>query len=715
MMREIAVVAVAALAGSIAAAWPWVREAASAIPDAAAAGNPAWGADARLIIWILSWDVHALLTQPLHFFDANIFHPARAMLTGSELLLGSVPLFAPIYLASGNPVLATNVAALATYPLAGLAMYVLARRLGLAPCAAGVAAVALPLGALRVPGEFHVLQYPNYALVLLLLALVAAGRHPHGARLWWLNGAMLLALLSSFYLAAMATIVVAIELAIVAATMGAIRAVRVGFALVPALVVIVVVALPYFGITRSIGPPAPVDLAMLGDFMRVTQPKILTVAGSMGGMAVPWLALLGLASPLLLRRAPSVRWWRWLAIALVASVLAAGPVVWVGDHLVPLPGALPLLLPVGPLRAALRFFTATRFLVLAQIGMVGMAAEAAALILAAAARFGAGGAVRAGLGMLLLAGAALPSGLHLADTPRTRLPVGAAVPSYYRFLAAQPREPLLEIPAPSVSPASMLVQSDIMYLSTFHWLPLVNGHTGWRPWWFLSIANEAAALPDPDALQAMVDLTGVRWILVRRDRVPAAVAERWASAATAQGLSPVPAGETALLFRVDVPARRGWARALARARRPAGETEAGTPLGLLPTSTTHGELGCPWAPPVTAAGDSITLRLVAHNDGDTDWPAMLPPWTSDDYLVVVGATWSDASGAPYGAPVFLRLPRDVAVRDRITWQASVTAPDREGAFTLELRLRQREGEAFATSAPLRLPMRVGPARAGARS
>ena len=37
----------------------WVGSIATAIPDAAATGNVAWGADARLIVWILAWVGHA--------------------------------------------------------------------------------------------------------------------------------------------------------------------------------------------------------------------------------------------------------------------------------------------------------------------------------------------------------------------------------------------------------------------------------------------------------------------------------------------------------------------------------------------------------------------------------------------------------------------------------------------------------------------------------
>src|SRR5207245_5739623 len=78
--------------------------------------------DINLTLWTLAWDTHALRTDPLHLFDANTFYPARYSLALSEHKLGNVPFFAPVYLATGNPVLAHQATLLLTFVLAGLAM-----------------------------------------------------------------------------------------------------------------------------------------------------------------------------------------------------------------------------------------------------------------------------------------------------------------------------------------------------------------------------------------------------------------------------------------------------------------------------------------------------------------------------------------------------------------------------------------------------------------
>ncbi|HEY7139832.1 MAG TPA: hypothetical protein VIE44_07030, partial [Methylomirabilota bacterium] len=85
--------------------------------------------DPLLTTWILAWDVHALATAPLRFFDANMFHPHRQTLAYTEHLVGLVPLVAPLRLLGAPPLLAHNVLWLATFPLTGLAMFWLVRYL----------------------------------------------------------------------------------------------------------------------------------------------------------------------------------------------------------------------------------------------------------------------------------------------------------------------------------------------------------------------------------------------------------------------------------------------------------------------------------------------------------------------------------------------------------------------------------------------------------
>jgi hypothetical protein len=695
--RELLVVTVVAAAAVVLAAWPCVREAASTLSDPAAARNPWWGADARLIVWILAWDVHALVTDPLHLFDANIFHPAPEMLAGSEHLLASTLLSGPIYLATRNPLLAANAAALLTYALAAVAVYALLRALELRVAAAALGAAAFPLGPFRVPFELHVLQYPNAVLPLVVLGALAARR----GRLLPLAAATAVGAFSSYYTAAMVALVLGVETVVALATDGRRAAFRVLGAALPGFLLLALVSVPYLHHLRDGRQLASPGMQALSDALRLFfQGRLLDPNDPFVGVGwMVWsLVPLGLIAPLFLCRAPDARWWRWVALAALGVVLASGPTLHLGSLAVPLPDRLLL---ATPLRAV------GRFLILAHLGLVGLAAEGAVLLL---------GTIEAGLhrraaavvGALLVAAAPLPRALHLADLPRTPLPTAATLPAVYQRLAAAGAGPLLEMPGPGVAPKRLVWQGDAMYLSTFHWLPLLNGHTGYPPWWWPAVAAEADRLPAPDALQTLVDMTGVEWIYVRHVRTAPRDLAAWAALpARLAGAVTVEAAEDGdLLVHVGLAPRRPWAAALARRHRPPDTSALGTPLAPLPPAEARGRIDVPTAPPALAGGRPFGLPLRVINGGGADWPALLPADASDRDLVVVEATWHATDGGPDAGSERVRLPHDVAAGMDANFMPLLAAPERPGRYTLELALVQVDGTPFDAAATTRLEVEV---------
>ena len=128
-------------------------------------------ADTDLFIWTLAWDAHALVTQPLTLFDANIYYPQARTLAYSENLIGGALFSAPVWWLTGNPVLAMNVAALASCVLCGVGAWLLARRIGLSVEAAFVAGVVFafaPPRFLRLP-QLHLtlIQWLPFTLAFL--------------------------------------------------------------------------------------------------------------------------------------------------------------------------------------------------------------------------------------------------------------------------------------------------------------------------------------------------------------------------------------------------------------------------------------------------------------------------------------------------------------------------------------------------------------------
>jgi hypothetical protein len=112
--------ALAYLALAVALALPLVRAFGSVIPHDA--GDPI------LNSWILWWSSRAV-PFTTSWWDAPMFFPMRHALALSEVLVGLLPLSAPIQALTGNPLAAYNTAFLVSFPLSALAARALALEL----------------------------------------------------------------------------------------------------------------------------------------------------------------------------------------------------------------------------------------------------------------------------------------------------------------------------------------------------------------------------------------------------------------------------------------------------------------------------------------------------------------------------------------------------------------------------------------------------------
>src|SRR6185295_8884280 len=133
--------AVLALFGALAVAytWPLATQLGTAYVHLTARPAPLALADGYLTTWMLSWVSHALRTDPLHLFDANIFWPLGGTLALSEHLIAGALLIMPLDVARHDPVLNHNVLLLATFALGGTGTALLERELGVSWPAAVVA------------------------------------------------------------------------------------------------------------------------------------------------------------------------------------------------------------------------------------------------------------------------------------------------------------------------------------------------------------------------------------------------------------------------------------------------------------------------------------------------------------------------------------------------------------------------------------------------
>lgn len=160
--RELLLVALTAALVAVIEFWPLILNLGSEIP--LDLGDPLPQA------WQVAWDGHALLTQPLSFFQSNQFWPLHDTLAFSDALIG----YAPAGMIGSGPVAAVaryDLLFLFAFALCFFGAYLLARELGAPPWAALVAGAAFAYAPWRLEqgGHLHVISSGGIPIALALL------------------------------------------------------------------------------------------------------------------------------------------------------------------------------------------------------------------------------------------------------------------------------------------------------------------------------------------------------------------------------------------------------------------------------------------------------------------------------------------------------------------------------------------------------------------
>ena len=647
--------------------WPLIRHCVDHLPDPVAlVGFWAWtyAFDLQLVSWVLSWDVHALLNEPAHLFQANIFHPAPDPLAYSDHFLGLLPLAAPAYLASGSPVLALNAALLGCYLACALAMHALVVRWTGSHAAAFGAGVVYAFNAWRLAPTFslQVVGAPYLPLVLLFWERWTARRR------WFdltaVSACLVLQTAVSYYLgyAAFLTIGLALTTAILLRRVGWRPLGLATLAVAAAALVVFWTSGPYLRLSAS-------------GVLRTPTLAELQISSARFGMLHPWLAgwsaLLLAGVGVAVNRSSGAR---GLCLALVAggTLFAAGPTLSIAGVTVPLPYRW--LLDAVPGFAVIRY--PARFVavvILGFAGLVGLGLAAIATPSSIARRAG----VATGVALLIW---------HAGATARMavrRAPRAEEVSSVYRTLADTAEEgPLLEFPLSA--DAQFYREPEYVLLSTYHWKTLLNGYSGYVPPTYLLVRDAATRLPSPSALQQLVDLTALRWVVVHplRGESPQA----WLELERAGAVRRLAADARAILYEVALPPRVDLTE---RARRAVLEPQHETLLGATIERLANDALRSEW----TVAGlpgrvrpqQPMVLRVAVRNVTDTMWPGY---GVRAEGLVVIRARWLAADASAAIEAETIRLPRDLEPGGRAETEARLRAPGRPGHYTLELSLRQ---------------------------
>ncbi len=503
--------------------------------------------DALLNVWIIAWVGHALTTDPLRLFDANILYPYHNTLAFSEVLLPQGLLALPVNLASGNTILGYNLVLLFSFLLAAYAMYLLVFDLTRQRIAGIVAGIVFAFNPYNL-GNLAQVQLLSFGwMPLALLALRRTIRRPQ----WATRNAILFGLffslqtLASIYYGFLEGIAVALYLAwsLVTNHVSQMRhyvalLARLSISAVVIAVLVVPVLLPYLQVQRELGFERSIEeseqfSASLKLFTEVSgrnivygpflSPRPPIIAGGypqdnlFPGLVPIILGIAGLVA------CKSRDRWFYLCLLVVALVLALGPRLFLAPSVgtsITLPyhwlyDAIPL---VHALRAPVRFDALVMLALAALAGMGAVAAggvqkvagsrqiaEDALLPHTRATALGAGFCL-----LILMEYFALPAANVIP------VPVGSAIPPYVRWLAQQPQTTILELPMTG-SDCSCSLDLTFQYLSTFHWQKTPDGYSGFNPKPRGGIAYEMQFLPSERSI-SLLQALDIEYVIMHSTR-----------------------------------------------------------------------------------------------------------------------------------------------------------------------------------------------------
>ncbi|MFM8412358.1 MAG: hypothetical protein ACKOCT_19010 [Alphaproteobacteria bacterium] len=654
-------------------------------------------ADLRFVIWVLAWGAHALTTDPSRLYRANIFHPFPDTFALGDQMLACQPLFAPTWLVTGNPILAANVAILLLHPIVAISAFALARRwVDFVPAVACGLLFAFPARNLK-----WIVHFPHlFAAFIPLIALFGEHWLDRGRRrdLVGLSASIVMQTLASFYLAYAAAFAIGSWLLAALVSRhrsidrrrwaGLVAAIAAGF--VPLLLT----AIPLLQAKR-LGLIHPYDetIPTLGLIPLLASAVVFDWIVARGVPMFAWL--LAVVAVVLGRR----RLGRPVAIGIAWTITGlllafAGPIA-LGSHEFWTPYRW--LASIVPGLDSVRL--PERFLVIATAGAALLAAIGLQLLFDRSRRMGWISTLVAG-GLFLRFAASQPT-----LVVRSEIGPPEVAPVYRHLARVGMGGPLAEVPAVLWTEATRR-----MIASTVHWLPIVDGYTGYPPVGAVRIGMLVARLPDVEALDVLAGDYGVRWILVHLSELAPEARTAWTGTEPA-GLRLEARFGDDLLFAVSGPPDPvRFARRTSQSTTPAGVPL--TPLG----SDCGGKIRASYAVPPrnTLPLGFVHLAIDLENEGPVDWPgdSLFP-----GHLVEGRLRTETIDGQPAAGPVLFPIGGDLKVREHRRVEAATQTNHLDpGLYTLRVELAQpldgpldRCGVA-AAKLPLSIPSHAPPRR-----
>jgi 4-amino-4-deoxy-L-arabinose transferase-like glycosyltransferase len=210
-VRRVAIACVAALALAVLMTWPLASN---------MTGLARTSGDGLYSMWNVAWVAHALVSNPLGLFDANIFYPHPQTLAYSEANIVAGIVAIPAWLVTGNGYAALNFAVLIAFATSALCMWLLARRLTGESAIAAVAAILFAFCPYVFAHTAHIQLLFCGGIPLSLLALHRVVDAPSVRRGAWLGLALGVTALACAYYGIFAALMVAYSVVFYAITRG---------------------------------------------------------------------------------------------------------------------------------------------------------------------------------------------------------------------------------------------------------------------------------------------------------------------------------------------------------------------------------------------------------------------------------------------------------------------------------------------------------------
>lgn len=466
--------------------------------------------DPLFSIWRLAWVAHQLPRDPLHLFDANIFHPERHTLAYSDAMLVEGVSAAPLSWVGVHPVHVYTIVLLSAFALSGVAMFWLVRALTGRRSAAMVAGVAFAFCPYRIDHYSHLELQVALWMPLGLLAFhrtFARGDVRSGLAV---GGALALQALSSLYYGIFyVAFLVPVGLVLFAGrAMPGVSKRRVCAALaagaVLAAALILPVTRPYFEARRVLGGRSRADVvagSAVGRSYLVASERVAAYRGLIAdastamserrlfpGLLVVMLAVVGLWPP----------WSRERVAYAVATVVAVD--VSFGLNGLVYPWLFEWVTPFRGLRVPARAGI---------IVMLGLSVLAGYGVARLRAWCDARWTGRVGL----LMAAALTAGVALEFRPALDLEtVWMAPPPIYRWFRDKPPSVIMEVPSAS-NVTGPITEMKYVYFSVFHWQKLLVGNSGFFPPSHDELTRMMGAFPSENVL-AYLRTRGVDYLVL---------------------------------------------------------------------------------------------------------------------------------------------------------------------------------------------------------